>query len=83
MGTHYDIYNPTKARRVIWNGIDNKQKIVIDPGQIAEDVELADHVVKSIRDTAAKAGADKELELREDAPPPMLSLKAKDKQASA
>jgi hypothetical protein len=41
----YDIFNPTKAGRVIYDGIVGKQrKITVLPGETKLDVELADHI---------------------------------------
>lgn len=44
----YDIYNPTRARRVIFDGLTNR-RVEILPGQTVEGVPLADSVVERLR----------------------------------
>ncbi len=44
----YDIHNPTQARRVIYDGIRNKE-IVIEAGDTKRSVCLAENIVKAIR----------------------------------
>ena len=41
----YDIHNPTKAGRVIYDGVDGQQrKITVLPGETKHGVELAEHI---------------------------------------
>ncbi len=41
----YDIFNPTTAPRVIYDGIDGQQrKITVLPNETKREVELADHI---------------------------------------
>jgi hypothetical protein len=51
----HDIHNPTKARRVIHDGIERSQKqISIEAGATKHGVELDDAVVKQLNDRVAK-----------------------------
>ncbi len=44
----FDIHNPTQSRRVIYDGLKNKE-IVIEPGDTKKSVPLAEYIVKSLR----------------------------------
>lgn len=70
---HYDITNPTKARRVIYDGIpsgeNKKQKtITIDPGETKKDVALSERIVEELR-ARNKAVEDSDLIVRDVASP--------------
>ncbi len=82
----YDVHNPLKNRRVIFDGIENKTPIGIDPGETRRGVVLADHVAEKLlaqsddlQLTEAKPGAsvnlsppsaDAGIETVAKAPPP-------------
>ena len=45
----YDIYNPTRAPRVLYDGIEGSQRSYrIGPGDRLQKVPLADHIVKDL-----------------------------------
>lgn len=44
----YDIHNPLKHRRVIFDGITNKTPIGLDPDQTLKGVDLASHVADKL-----------------------------------
>jgi hypothetical protein len=44
----YDITNPGRARRVIYDGIENDRPIDIDPGQTRQGVRLAVETVRKL-----------------------------------
>jgi hypothetical protein len=60
----YDLRNPTTATRVIYDGITNTKPIRIAPGETVRGVELADHVVDTLRRSAA-SGSNIDLEVTE------------------
>ncbi len=45
---HYDLVNPSRARRIIYDGIENLTKIVIEPGGKVENVRLAEAIAKEL-----------------------------------
>lgn len=74
--TAYNLHNPTRAPRVIWDGITNAKPIRVLPGETQEDVVLADHVVARLRRDAA-LGEDVELKVTEVKPVPPAAAKTK------
>lgn len=46
----YDITNPTLARRVIFDGLANQRKIVVEPGETKVGVELSEDVASKFGD---------------------------------
>jgi hypothetical protein len=60
----YDIYNPTTARRIIHNGLEESRQIEILPRSSVTGVELAD-IVASKLIARSKADLDGELRLTE------------------
>lgn len=62
----YDIYNPTTARRIIHNGMEESRQIEILPRSSVTGVELAD-IVASKLIARSKADLDGELRLTEHA----------------
>lgn len=64
----YDIYNPTTARRIIHNGMEESRQIEILPRSSVTGVELAD-IVASKLIARSKADLDGELRLTEHSAP--------------
>jgi hypothetical protein len=62
----YDLRNPTTAARVIYDGITNTKPIRIAPGETIRGVLLADHIVDTLRRSAA-SGPGIDLDVTETA----------------
>lgn len=55
-----DLHNPTPARRVIHDGIENSQRqITVESGATVKNVELSDATIKMLRDRTKKRGTEK------------------------
>jgi len=47
-----DLYNPTQAARVIYDGINNSVPIRIAPGETVSGILLAEHVIATLKQSA-------------------------------
>jgi hypothetical protein len=47
--SYYDIVNPLPARRVLYDGIENTEQIVLEPGEKKVGVRLADQTFEELR----------------------------------
>ena len=81
MTTTYHIYNPTQARRVIYDGSENQKEIVIDPGEVKRDVSLADHIAvfhTQRRDDLVLTRVERMIEQESEPERPKLTLPKRD-----
>jgi hypothetical protein len=55
-----DLYNPTPARRIVYDGIENSQKpITLDPGETKRNVEISDKLAKELKGRTRPRGKEK------------------------
>lgn len=67
MTMSYDIHNPTKARRVIYDGSKDQKQVVIEPGDTKKAVPLADHILKQLK------ARENDLVITESKPVPFIA----------
>ena len=44
-----DLFNPTRALRILHDGLPGQKKVFIEPGQTLRNVSLGEHIVKDLK----------------------------------